>query len=181
MLYLLQMGPSKVHTTLPLQIQNSRQLSLLELLMLHSRPTLVANLLSPVGPFCIFFLCLLTTVPCSWQSFYASCLLSPLTISGLSNGMLEGLEPEALNYSTFFRPILLTLSVSRNPIFTHFPLSRFLDSLLCVLIAPTPSLAFSFLIPRTLAAVSSFLSGRANLSLNFLPPLFLRSIHTLIM
>ena len=35
--------------------------------------------------------------------------------------------------------------------------------------------------PRTLAAVSSFSSGRAYLSLNFLPPLILHSIPTLIM
>ena len=35
--------------------------------------------------------------------------------------------------------------------------------------------------PHTLAAVSSFSSGRAYLSLNFLPPLFLRLIPTLIM
>ena len=39
--------------------------------------------------------------------------------------MLEVFEPGALNYFTFFRPILLTLSVSRNPILTHLPLSRF--------------------------------------------------------
>ena len=63
----------------------------------------------------------------------------------------------------------IALSVSRNPILTHFPLSRFLDSLLCVLIALTPGLAFSLAMPRTLSA-SSFSSGRAYVSLNFLPP-----------
>ena len=67
------------------------------------------------------------------------------------------------------------------PILTHLPLSGFLDSLLWVLIAPTPGLAFSLLIPHTLAAASSFLSGRAYPFLNFLPPLFLRLIPTLIM
>ena len=95
--------------------------------------------------------------------------------------MLEVFEPGALNYFASFRPILLTLSLSRYPILTHLPLSGFLDSLLCVLIAPTPGLAFSLLIPRTLAAVSSLSLGRAYLSLNFLPSLFLRSIPTLIM
>ena len=105
----------------------------------------------------------------------------PLTLSGFSNGMLEVFEPEALNYFIFFRPILLTLSVFRNPILTHLPLSGFLDSLLCILIAPTPGLAFSLVMPRTLAVASSFLSGRAYFSLNSLPPLFLRSIPTLIM
>ena len=105
----------------------------------------------------------------------------PLTLSGFFNGMLEVLEPGALNYSTFFCPILSTLSAFRNPILIHFPLSRFLGSLLCALIVPTPGLAFSLLILRTLVAVSSFLSGRAYFSLNFLPPLFLRLIPTLIM
>ena len=122
-----------------------------------------------------------TTVPCSWLFFYASFLLSPLTLSGFFNGMLKVFEPGALKYFTFSRPILSTLSVSRNPISTHIPLSGFLDSLLCVLIAPTPGLAFFLIMPRTLAAVSSFSSGRAYLSLNFLPPLFLRSIPALIM
>ena len=85
--------------------------------------------------------------------------------------MLEVFEPGALNYSTFFCPILSTLSAFRNPILTPLPLSGFLDSLLCVLIVPTPGLAFSLLIPRTLAAALSFSSGRAYLFLNFLPPL----------
>ena len=47
----------------------------------------------------------------------------PLTFSGFFNGMLQVFEPGALNYSTFFRPILLTLSASTNPILT--PLSGF--------------------------------------------------------
>ena len=69
--------------------------------------------------------------------------LLPLTLSGFFNGMLEASEPGALNYFIFYRPIQLILSASRKPILTHFPLSGFLDSLLCVLIAPTPGLAFS--------------------------------------
>ena len=105
----------------------------------------------------------------------------PLTLSEFFNGMMEVFEPGALNYSTFFRPILSTLSAFRNPILTSFPLSGFLDSLLCALIVPTPGLAFSPPIPRTLAAALSFSSGRAYLFLNFLPPLFLRLIPTLIM
>ena len=95
--------------------------------------------------------------------------------------MLGVSEPGELSYFTFFCPIPLTLSVSRNPILTHLPLSRFLDSLLYILIAPTPGLAFSLLMPCTLAAASSFSSGWTYLSVNFLPPLFLRSIPTLIM
>ena len=105
----------------------------------------------------------------------------PLTLSGFFNGILEVFKPGALNYSTFFRSILSTLSAFRNPILTPLPLSGFLDSLLCFLIVPTHGLAFSILMPRTLAAALSFSSGRAYLSLNFLPPLFFRLIHTLIM
>ena len=147
-------------------------------LMLRSRLTLVSKSLIPLRP--ILYLPphhhpLLLAVFC------ASCLLSSLTLSGFFNGMLEVSMPGALNYFTSFCPILSTLSASRNPILTHLPLSRFLDSLLCILIAPTSSLAFSLLMPRTLAAALSFSSGRAYLSLNFLPPLFLRSIPTLIM
>ena len=151
------------------------------LLMLHSCPILVSKPLIPHLPFYIFSLCSLTTIPCSWLSFFASYLLSPLTLSGFFNGMLEVFEPGALNYFTFSHPTLSTLSVSRNPILTRLPLSGFLDSLLCVLIAPTPDLAFSLLMPRTLAAALSFLSGRVYPFLNFLPPLFLRLIPSLIM
>ena len=104
-----------------------------------------------------------------------------LTLTGFSNRMLEVFEHEALNYFTFSRPILSTLSVSRNPTLSHLPLSGFLDSLLCILIAPTPGLAYSLLIPCTLAAAASLSSGRAYPFLNFLPPLFLRLIPTLIM
>ena len=104
---------------------------------------------------------------------------TPLTLSGFFNGMMEVFEPGALNYFTFFCPILLTLSAFRNPILTPLPLSEFLDSLLCALIAPTPGLAFSLPMPRTLAAALSFSSGRAYPFLNFLPPFSLRLIPTL--
>ena len=108
--------------------------------------------------------------------------LLPLTLSGFFNGMLEVSEPGALNYFIIYRPIQSILSASRNPILTLLPLSGFLDFLLCVLIAPTPGLAFYLLIPRTpAAAAASFLSGRAYPFLNFLPPLFLCLIPTLIM
>ena len=150
------------------------------LLMLHSRVTLVFKPLIPHLP--ISYLLLLPPPPPSIApGRFSTPPLPPLTLSGFFNGMLEVFEPGALNYFTFSRPILSILSVSRNPILTPLPLSGSMDSLLCVLIAPTPGLAFSLLMSRTLAAVSSFSSGRAYLSLNFLPPLFLCSIPTLIM
>ena len=152
------------------------------LLMLHSRVTLVSKppiLLLPIlYPFPLplhhhplLLVVLLRLLP----------PLLALTLSGFFNGMLEISEPGALNYFTFYRPIQSTLSASRNPILTPLPLSRFLDSLLYVLTAPTPGLAFSLLMPRTPVAALSFSSGRAYSFLNFPPPLFLRSIPTLIM
>ena len=137
--------------------------------MLHSRPTLVFKLLTPL----LIILYLLPLSPRHRPLLLAVllCLLPPLstpTLSGFFNGMLEVFEPAALNYFTFFCPSLLTLSVFRNPILTHHPLSGFLDSLLCVLIAPTPRLAFSLVMPCTLVAASPFSSDRADPSLNFL-------------
>ena len=86
-------------------------------------------------------------------------------------------EPRALNCYIFSRPIPQILSASRNLILTHFSLSRSLNYLLCDLIAPTPVLVFSLMMPLTLAAASSFSSGRAfllslSLSLSSLDPYF---------
>ena len=135
--------------------------------MLHSGPTLlVFKPLIPLCPFCIFSLCPLLYLPVTPARFF--------------NGMLAIFEQGSLNCFTFFCPILLILSVSRNQILTYLPLSGSLDFLLCVLIAPTPGLAFFFVMPRTLAS-SLFSSGKAYFSLNFLPPLFLRLTPTLIM
>ena len=212
MLHLLQMDPSKVLTTFPLQIQNSWQLSLLELphccvptrntvtsssdssnmytstvqsarplLMPHLRPTFVFKPLIPLLPILYLLPLLPHHCPLLLAVLLRLQLPLPLTPSQFFNGMQGVFEPEALSCFTFFRPIPLTLSVSRNPILTHLPLSRSLDSLLCVLIAPNPDLAFSLQMPRTLAVVSSFSSGRAYLFLNFLPPPSLRLIPTLIM
>ena len=151
------------------------------LLMLHSRPILISKPLIPRRP----ILYLLPLPPHHLPLLLAVLLRllppPPLTLSGFFNGMLEVSKPGALNYFTLSRPILLILSASRNPIKTHLPLSEFLKSLLCVLIASTPGLAFSLLMSHTLAAASSFSSGRAYPFLNFPPSLFLRLIPTLIM
>ena len=207
MLRLLLMGPSKVLTTFLIPIQSSWQLSLLELppcritvtpfldssdmytstVQSSSASANAALLPHPCLQTSYPHLPILYSLPMPLHHrpflllFCTSCLHSPLTLSGFFNGMLEVFEPGALNYSTFFHPILSTLSAFRNPILTPLPLSGFLDSLLCILIVPTPSLAFSLLIPRTLVAALSFSSGRAYLSLNFLSPLFLCLIPTLIM
>ena len=151
-------------------------------LMLHSRPTLVSKPLISHQP----ILYPLPLPPHHRQLILAVFLrllppLPPLTLSGFFNEMLEVFEPRTLNYFTFFHPILSTLSASRNPILTPLPLSEFLDSLLCALIAPTPDLAFSLVMTRTLATALSFSSGRAYPFLNNLPPLILCLIPTLIM
>ena len=134
--------------------------------MLHSRPTLVFKPLIP----CLPILYLFPLCPHHRPLLLAVLLRLlpplPLTLSWFFNGMLEVFEAGALNCFAFFLPILSILSVSRNPILTHLPLSGFLDSLLCVLIAPTLDLAFSLVMPRTLTATSSFSSDRAYLSLN---------------
>ena len=124
------------------------------LLMQHSRPTLAfKSFISPLPV--LFLLRLLPHHQLLLMAFF-QCLLLPLSpdSSGFFNGMQTVFKPGALNCFTFIRLILLTLSVSRNPILTNLPLSGFMDSLLCVLIAPTPSPAFSLLMTDTLAAAS---------------------------
>ena len=149
--------------------------------MLLSRPTLIFK---PIIPH-LFIIYLLSLPPHDRSLFLAFLLrlLPPLPSHSLRvlQWNAGGLRARSTELLHFLCPIVLTLSAFRNPIFTPFSLSRFLNFLLCDLIAPTPSLAFSLLIPRTLAAASSFSSGRAYLSLNFLSLLFLRLIPTLIM
>ena len=145
----------------------------LPLLMLRSRVTPVSK--PPILHLPILYL---LPLPLHHRPFLLAVLLClqppllPLTLSRFFNGMLEVSIPGALNYFTFSRPIQSTLSAYRNPILTLLPLSGFLDSLLCVLIAPTPGLAVSLLMPRMPAAALPFSSGRAYPFLNFPPPLF---------
>ena len=106
--------------------------------------------------------------------------LLSLTHSGIFNEMPKIFKLETLNFSTLSRSILWTVSVSRNLNSTRLSLSKFLDTLLCNLIALTPGMAAFFLITRTPAMVSSFLSCRDHFSLNFLHPLPLRLTPTLI-
>ena len=178
---MLEMGPSKVLTTFPLQIQSSLQSGLpFANAALSPHPRLQTF----YPPSAHFIFSPSASSPPSLAPGFPSALPAfslPLTLSGGFNGMLEVFEPGALNYFTSSRPILSTLSASRNPILTHLPLSGFLDYLLCALIAPTPGLAFALLIPRILAAALSFSSGRAYIFWNFLPPLFFRLIPILIM
>ena len=146
--------------------------------MLHSRVTLVSKPLILHLP--ILYLLPLPLYHRPLLLAVLLCLLPPLlplTLSGFFNGMLEIFEPGALNYFTFSRPILSTLSAYRNSILTLLPLSGFLDSLLCVLIAPTPGLAFSLVMPHTLAATHTrFRTWVLTTYLFFYPSLSLRPI-----
>ena len=148
--------------------------------MLHCCPTLISKPLIPH-----LSILYLLPLPSHHRPLLLAILLHllppPPDSLRVLNGSLEVFEPGALNYFTFFHPVLSTLSAFRNPILTHLPLSGFLESLFCILIAPTPGLAFSLLMPCMPVAALSFSSDWAYPFLNFLPPLFLCSIPTLIM
>ena len=146
---------------------------------LSSHPCLQASY--PPRPLRIFSLCTFTTALGSWLFLYTSCFLFPLDSLRVLQWNEDVFKPGALNYYSLFCLILLTLFVSRNLTLIHLLLFESLHSLLCDMIAPTPGLAFSFPISPTLAAASTFLSDRAYLSQNFLPPLFLRWTPTLIL
>ena len=127
------------------------------LLMQHSRPILAFKSLIPLPPTSyllhLHFYHRLMFLAVSLH------LLLPFPPDSL-NGMLGVSEPKTLKLYTFLssHPVdLICIHISTS---IHLPLSRFLDSLLCDLITPTPGLAFSLMMPHTLAAASSFLSGR---------------------
>ena len=120
------------------------------LLMQHSHPPSLSNLLSFIPPLCIFSLCTLTTASCSKLFLFTSCFLFPsLTLSGFFNGVLRVSKPRALNCYTLLRLIPLTLFVSRNLNLINLPLSGSVNSLLCGSMAPTPDLVFFLLMSQT--------------------------------
>ena len=176
---LLQLPPCRKTVTPSSDMYTSTVQSGPPLLVLHFRPTLVPKPLIPHLP--ILYLLL----PPHHRPLLLAVLLRlvppllPLTFSEFSNGMLEVFEPGALNYFTFSCPILSTFSASRNPILTHLPLYGF--SALRSDRTHSRSGILCRDVTHASGGVSSFLSGRAYLSLNFLPPLFLRLISTLIM
>ena len=152
------------------------------LLMQHSHPTLAFKLLILFPP----TLFLLPLHPNRRLMLLAvslySCFFFPSpTPSGFFNGMLGISEPGALNCYTLFRLIPSIIFVFRNLTLINLPLSGSLDSLLCDSIVATLVLMFFPLMSQTLAAASSFSSGRAYPSLSFLPPLFLCLTSILIM
>ena len=152
------------------------------LLMQHWHPTLAFKSFILFARTLYLLLCTLTTASCFWLFLFTSCFLFySLTLSGFFNGMLGVSKPGVLNCYTLFRLIPLILFVSRNLTLIDLPLTGSLDSLLCDPMAPTTDPSFFLLMSQTLAAASSFSSGRAYPSLSFLPPLFLRLTPNLIM
>ena len=149
------------------------------LLMLHSRRTLVSKPLIP-HPTILYLLPLPPRIRVLLLAVLVRLLSSPDSLRVLQWNA-GGLRARSTELVHFLSSHPVDLTASRNPILTHLPLSGFLDSLLCALIAPTLGLAFSLLMPSTVAAALSLSSGRVYPFLNFLPPLFLCSIPTLIM
>ena len=149
-------------------------------LMQHSHPTLVFKPLILFPP--TFYLLPLHPHHClmllavSLYPLLPLPLLDSLRVLQWNAGVSK---PGALNYYTLFRLIPLIIFISRNLTLIYY--SGFLDSLLCDPMAHTPDLVFFLLMSLTLAAASSFSSGRAYPSLSFLPPLFLHLTPTLIM
>ena len=100
-----------------------------------------------------------------------------LTLSGFFNGMLEIFEPGALNYSTFSRLILSTLSASRNSISTHLPISEF-SALRSDRTHSRPGILSADDTHASSGVVTFVRQGLSFSELNSLPPLFLRLIPT---
>ena len=152
------------------------------LLMLHFLPILAFKSLTPLLP-TLYLFPLLPHYRLLLLAVSLHLLLSlPPDSLGVFRWNIGGLRARSteLLHLLLSHPVdFICIKESNLNSSSSFPIPDSL--LLCVLIAPTPGLAFSLVMPRTLAAALSFSSGRAYPSLNFLPPLFLRLISILIM
>ena len=144
--------------------------------MLHSRPTLAFQLLMPREP----ILYLLPLPPHHRPLLLAVLLRLPHSLRVLqwNAGGLRARSTKLLHFLSSHPIDVICIQESNLNSSSSFQIPEF--SALCFDCTHSQS-AFSLLMPQTLAAALSFLSGRAYLSLNSLPPLFLRSIPTLIM
>ena len=150
--------------------------------MQHSHPTLAFKPLILISP----TLYLLPLHPhhrfmLRAVSLYLLLSLPLRTRLGLFNEMLGVSKPGALNCYTFISSHTVDLIYIQESSLNLSSFCGFLNSLLCDLMAPTPDLVFFLLMSQTLAAASSFSSGRAYPSLSYLPSLFLRLTPTMIM
>ena len=96
----------------------------------------------------------------------------------MNDGGLRARSTELVHFISSHPVDLIYIQESNLNLSSFF---RILDSLLCDPMAPTPDPVFFLLMSQTLAAASSFSSGKAYPSLSFLPPLFLRLTPTMIM
>ena len=149
--------------------------------MLYSHPTLVFKPLIPHLPILYLFPLPPHHHPLLLAVF--QCLLLPLPNEFLrvvqwNAGGLRARSTELPHFLSSHPVDLIWIQISNFNSSSSFRIPGYL---LCNLIAPTPGLAFSLQMPPTLAAALSYSSDRAYPSRNFLPPLFLRLIATVIM
>ena len=149
--------------------------------MQRSRPTLDFKPPTSIRPLCITSLC--TSHPLYVSGFFPISLASSSSpdshrVLQWNAGDFQAKSTELL-HSILSHPVDLNCIQESNLNSSSF--FQFLDTLLCNLIALTFDRTFFLPITCTLAVVSSFSSGRAYPSLNFLSPLFLCLIPTLIM
>ena len=132
------------------------------LLMQHSHPTLAFKplILFPPTSYLLYLhphhrLMLLAV------SLYLLLLLPLPNFLRVLQRNAEGLQTRSTELLHFISSRWWILFASRNLTLICLPLSGPLDSLVCHPMAPTPNLVFFLLMSETLAAASSFSSGRA--------------------
>ena len=178
-------GPPSRNTVTPSSDSSDTYTSTVQsgppLLMLHSRPTLVSKLLIPHLP-----ILYLLPLPHHYRPLLLAILrrllppLLPLTLRVLqwNAGGLRSRSTELLHFLSSHHVNLICIQESNLNSFSSFRIPGF-SSLRSD--RTHSGLAFSLVMPRTLAAALSLSSGSAYLFLNFPSLLFLRSIPTVIM
>ena len=173
------MGPSKVLTTLFLQVQYIRQLSLLKLTSCFFRgSSTFQHCYFLYGPSCMNTSTVRSGLSANaaptfaykhsilLPSYVFGCCYTPPASSSDSLRVLQqyagGLRARSAKLLHLSSSCRLYLYPGMRPQLIFL----FLDSLPFVFIAPMPSLAFFLLMTRTQVLVSSLSSGRTNFSLN---------------
>ena len=151
------------------------------LLMLYFRPTLVFKPLISLLTILFLFSLPLTTFPCSLLSFYASCLLSSpdsLRVLQWNAGSLRAGITELLHFLSFHSVDLICIHESSLNSFSSFRISGF-----SALRFDRTHSRSGILFPDAMHASGSVIIfvRQCYPFLNFLPPLFLCLIPTLIM
>ena len=149
--------------------------------MQHSRPNLAFKPPIPRCPLHIFSVCTHSTAPCSWLFFFTPCFFfSPesLKVFQWNAGGLRASSTKLLHFILSHPVDFIYIHESNLNFFFSFRIPGF-SALRSDCIHSWSGIFL--LMPHTLAAASSFSSGRACPSLNFLPPPFLHLTLTLIM